>query len=316
MTIETARTLHLGDLLVEKDGFAVIACTGCGFAHVDPLPTESELTDLYRHEYYATEKPLYLERVLEDKAWWDRLHDTRLRRVEELGTSAGRRLLDVGSGPGLLLQRAEERGWSVLGIEPSRQAAAHARSLGVDVREAFLDDALTAELVATETAIDGGPYDCVHAAEVLEHLPDPRAMVRRMRRLLSPGGILALSVPNDFNPIQSALVDARGFAPWWVAPPHHLNYFDFDSLEALLASEGLEPVRRETSFPIDLFLLMGDNYVGDDALGRVCHARRMALESALHDAGRGELLEQLYDAFAGLGIGRHAVVYARRQHET
>jgi 2-polyprenyl-3-methyl-5-hydroxy-6-metoxy-1,4-benzoquinol methylase len=300
--------VHRGEVLLEKDGFKVIACEACGFRHVTPLPTEAELAEVYRHDYYSLEKPLYLERAREDKLWWDRLHDGRMARVEELCESAGRRLLDVGSGPGLLLERAAARGWEVLGIEPSRQAAAHARSLGVEICEEFLDDDLAQELLTRETA----GFDCIHAAEVLEHLPDARAMVRRMVGMLRPGGVLALSVPNDFNPIQDALVEVRDFQPWWVAPPHHLNYFDFDSLEGLLASEGLEPVRRETTFPIDLFLLMGEDYTTDDSLGRACHRRRMEMESALHESGRGGLLQDLYDSFAALGIGRHAIVYARR----
>jgi len=299
---------HLGEVLVDGEEFRVVACEACGFRHVLPLPSEEELVAVYRHEYYATEKPLYLERAAEDAAWWERLHAGRLARAEALLRSDGRRRLDVGSGPGQLLTAARDRGWEVLGIEPSRQAAAHARGLGVDVHEAFLDDALAEEL---RGGADGA-FDCVHAAEVLEHLPDPAGMVRRMRRLLRPGGVLVLSVPNDFNPFQAALVEARGFRPWWVAPPHHLNYFDFDSLERLVAREGLEPARRETTFPIDLFLLMGDDYTGDDALGRACHRRRMAFEAALSDAGRDDLCDALYDALADLGLGRHAVVYATR----
>ena len=50
-----------------------------------------------------------------------------------------RRLLDIGSGPGFFLKTAKERGWRVLGIEPSRQAATHARDLGIEVVEGFFD---------------------------------------------------------------------------------------------------------------------------------------------------------------------------------
>ena len=307
MTVDATAVEHTGPELCVRGDFRVLDCECCGFPHVVPLPSEEELAEVYAHDYYATEKPLYLERVEQDRPFWDRLHGRRLERVAALLRADGRRLLDVGSGPGLLLERARACGWDELGVEPSRQAAAHARSLGVGVREAFLDDALAAELLA-----ESGGFDCVHAAEVLEHLPDPRAMVRRMRSLLKPGGVLVLSVPNDFNPFQRTLAEVRGFAPWWVAPPHHLNYFDFASLERLLVAEGFETLERETSFPIDLFLLMGDDYTADDALGRACHAKRMAFEAALVEAGRAELLEELYGALADLGLGRHAVVYARR----
>ena len=92
--------------------------------------------------------------------------------------------------------------------------------------------------------------------------------------------------------------DGRGHAPWWIAPPHHLNYFDFDSLEALLVRLGLRPVERLTSFPMEAFLLMGDDYVADPALGRACHAKRMNFDLAFEAAGIGEVRRRLYGALA------------------
>jgi hypothetical protein len=71
-------------------------------------------------------------------------------------------------------------------------------------------------------------------------------------------------------------------------------------------------IHRETTFPIDLFLLMGDNYIGDDALGRECHGRRKNLEHNLALAGLSGLKRDLYKAMAGLGIGREVVLIARK----
>ena len=294
---------HEGPVSARKEDWTVIDCGSCGFRHVVPLPTEEELRRVYEHEYYSSEKPLYLKNVREDLDWWNELYRERFSAFEELKTSPGKRLLDVGSGPGFLLRFGQDRGWDVLGIEPSKQAAAHTRELGAEVVEAFLDDSLAKEL---------GTFDTIYLSEVLEHLPDPAAMVRRCRELLNPGGLLCVSVPNDFNPFQEALLKAGRQEPWWVAPPHHLNYFDFDSLEGLLSRSGLEVLRRETSFPIDLFLLMGEDYVADDAKGRHCHGLRMAFEETLLAAGRTDLKRDLYAAFARLGLGRLAVVHARR----
>jgi hypothetical protein len=71
-------------------------------------------------------------------------------------------------------------------------------------------------------------------------------------------------------------------------------------------------VLLESTFPIDLFLLMGDNYVGDDALGRACHGRRMLLEQRLFDAGANETKRKLYRAFAEAGLGREVFIIGRR----
>ncbi len=65
-----------------------------------------------------------------------------------------------------------------------------------------------------------------------------------------------------------------------------------------------------TSFPMEAFLLMGDNYVGDPALGRASHAKRKRFDLALEQAGFGEARRALYRALAEAGIGREAVVIA------
>ena len=285
--------------------FRVLECEPCGFRHAVPLPSIAQLVEVYRHDYYVTHKPTYLERSHADRAWWRRVHAERFDLFERELPNARRRVLDVGSGPGLFLALGAERGWSTLGIEPSHRAAAHARGLGLEVLEEFLTPELADRI--------GRRFDVVHLAEVLEHVPDPLEHLELCHSLLDPGGLLSVSVPNDFSPFQVALQRACAAPTWWVAPPHHLNYFDFDSLSGLFERAGFELVHRTTSFPIDLFLLMGEDYVGDDVLGRACHARRMRFEENLGRAGMEPLRRRLYESLAGLGLGRHVVLTGRRR---
>jgi hypothetical protein len=115
-------------------------------------------------------------------------------------------------------------------------------------------------------------------------------------------------VPNDFNALQLAARDALEKHDWWVAPPFHINYFSFDSLEGLLRSAGFDPLKRDTTFPMEWFLLMGEDYVGNDELGRSAHARRMLLESHLESQG---LRRPFHDLLAARGVGREVIVHAR-----
>lgn len=294
---------HSGVLCDEANGFELIDCRPCGFRHIIPIPTPEELEEIYREEYYSLEKPLYLERHRQDLEWWNLVYSERYAIFEELLPRDRRRILDVGSGPGYFLLHGKQRGWWTLGVEPSRQAAAHSRALGLEIAEVFLNEATAASL---------GRFDVVHLSEVLEHIPHPRALLKLVAGLLDPGGLVCVLVPNDYNPLQQVLREACDFDPWWVAPPHHINYFDFPSLQRLFESAGLEVVHSEATFPIDLFLLMGDNYVGNDDLGRTCHGKRMRLEKTLARAGRQDLKRQLYEAFASVGIGREALVVGRR----
>jgi SAM-dependent methyltransferase len=287
-----------------QEGFDVIDCETCGFRHIVPIPTPEELEHVYRQEYYSLEKPLYLERHREDLSWWNQVYDERYELFAKLLPVGSRRILDVGSGPGFFLLRGKELGWQTLGIEPSAQSAAHSRELGLDIVEEFLSPKITPRL---------GCFDVVHLSQVLEHISDPKNFLDQVHDLVKPGGLVHLIVPNDYNPFQIALKKTCGFEPWWVAPPHHINFFDFDSLTGLMERCGFEVVHRDTTFPIDLFLLMGDNYIGNDALGRACHSRRKTFETNLIKSGMVSLKQDLYKALAGLGLGREVVLVGRRK---
>ncbi len=299
---------HHGPLVMSHGGphddCDVIDCSALGFRHGLPLPPAEERRDPYAHDYYDTEKPLYIQRYLEDQDWWNAVYDERLDRLEATLLPGRRRLLDVGSGPGLFLARARSRGWQVHGIEPSRQAAAHSRdSLGLDITEAFLDARLAPRM---------GRFDAINLGEVLEHLSDPAAMLHLVHGLLDDRGLVCVVVPNDFNPLQQVAHQHGGLPAWWVAPPHHLNYFNAASLAGLMERCGLRVVHRAVSFPIDLFLLMGKRYIGNDALGRECHGMRMALETALRQAGQAGLMQRLYQGFLEQGLGRELVFFGEK----
>jgi len=296
--------VHQGPVLARTDHFSVIDCACCNYRHVLPLPSDEDLATVYSHEYYSQEKPLYIEHYLQDKDWWDEVYTERLELLEQYLAKPQRTLLDVGSGPGLFLAKGRERGWKVQGVEPSSQAAQYSReSLGLDIHQMFLTE---------QTAQTLGHFDAINLGEVLEHLPDPAAMLKLVRGRLNEQGLLCVIVPNDFNPFQNILRDHAGFKPWWVAPPHHLNYFNSESLAGLVQAAGFEVLHQECTFPIDLFLMMGQNYVGNSVVGRQAHGQRMQFERLLFKAGAGKLKRDLYQALARLGLGRELVLIARK----
>jgi 2-polyprenyl-3-methyl-5-hydroxy-6-metoxy-1,4-benzoquinol methylase len=290
----------------------IIDCFTCGFRHVLPLPDPAALEREYRENYYSEEKPNFIAHAGEDQAWFELAQNDRLAIFEKLLPPASsseavgpkntrRKLLDIGCGPGFFLKTAIARGWQGHGIEPSKQAAAHARSLGATVTEGFFN---------WDSAQRLGRYDVVNLTNVLEHVPDAAQTLSRASNLLEPGGVLCVGVPNDFSLFQIAARTVADTGDWWLAPPHHLNYFDFDSLEGAIEKLGLKLVERTTSFPMEAFVMMGDNYVGDPTLGRACHTKRKNFDFAFEKAGLTATRRDFYRAMARLGIGREAVVIA------
>lgn len=289
---------HGGRKLAERNGSAVIECDACGWAHLDPLPDEAELAQRYAKRYYEEENPGWLEKDRSERAYWDLEHADKLADwAALLGTETGE-LVDVGCSGGLLIEHAVARGWRASGIEPSALAVVECRRLGLDVREGRYQD------IALEASVD-----VIHAKLVLEHLHDPRGFVAWAARALRPGGVLTIQVPNDFNALQLAARAALDLEPWWVGPPFHLNYFGFDSLEWLVTGNGFEPAGRDATYPMEWFLLSGEDYVRDPETGLACHTRRMRLETELETLGERR---PFHRHLAARGLGREAIVHARR----
>lgn len=135
------------------------------------------------------------------------------------------RLLDVGCGYGLFLDEARQRGFGVLGVEASVRCAEHARDeLGLQVLNASFEDA----------ALEPESFDAVVLTDVLEHLADPVATIRRCAALLAPGGALLITTPDPSSPV-ARLAGRR----WWSYLVAHHCLLPRRTLRELLAAEGL-----------------------------------------------------------------------------
>lgn len=289
---------HTGPVVGRRGEAAVIACEACGWAHLDPLPPEREVAPIYGDAYYDEENSGWLEKDRREQSFWDLEHADKIADWRSiLGRETGS-LLDVGCSGGLLLEYAARQGWRAEGIEPSGPAVSEARAHGLTIHAGAYQDA----------ELPPRSFDVVHSKLLAEHIPDPVGHLQWASRLLSAGGVLTIHAPNEFNPLQLAARDALGLEDWWVAPPFHLNYFSFDSLERLLAAHGFTPVLRDATFPMEWFLLMGEDYVRDAELGASAHRRRMLLEQRLEELG---LRRELHAHLARQGLGREAIVYAR-----
>lgn len=292
---------HSGATIDKKDGVQVIECRTCGFAHVSPLPSDEELKQFYEQEFYQHERPNYFKETKEDLPWWMATYNNYYALLER--RTKGRRLLDIGSGPGHFLACGKKRGWETVGIEPSAAAARYSKKRGL---------ATVNDFFSYDRAKKLGMFDVAHAAMVLEHVPDPAGFIADMKKMLKPGGRIAIFCPNDYNPLQKILREERGFKSWWVVPRHHLNYFTMESMGRLLTRLGFAVEDVIATYPLETFLLAGKNYVGNHVLGRACHTKRKAFELGLYKKDPA-LLNDLYAGLAAAGIGREFIIIAKKK---
>lgn len=290
---------HHGRVSDRVGSHRVIECQICQFRHILPLPTDEELKKFYAQQYYNNEKTNYFADAEEDLEWWMLTYNNQYQLLER--QTRGRKLLDIGSGPGYFLKCGQERGWDTVGLEPSNAAFAYSRKLGVTVINDFFPSQQIERL---------GQFDVVCLASVLEHSPNPRKLLAEIKRVLKINGLIFVLSPNDYNPLQAVLRSRLNYPPWWVVPAHHYNYFDFSSIKRLLAASGYEILETNATYPMEFFLLSGRKYIGNRRVGRKCHRERKEFESQLFRSDP-ELLNSLYNNLAKLGIGREFVVVAR-----
>lgn len=300
----------------EKPDAATLLDPTLGYRRLDPLPTPRELDDYYEAHYGRLVgvggRAHALARLVNEgpetapeREWLATTIHADVVRAFEAGIADGvpRRALDIGSGTGELVSALVGAGWEAIGVEPAPEFANIGRARGLRIETTAAEDFLDGWASRGERAFGG-----VSLINVLEHLPDPAALVRSVVALLAPGGRLVVRVPNDFNPLQEAALAALGGRPWWIAVPDHVNYFDHDSIAGLLTRAGLDVIERSADFPMELFLLMGWDYRDDPAVGLDVHRRRRRLEMALSPETR----RSLGRAWAAAGVGRNAFVVARR----
>ncbi len=181
-----------------------------------------------RYDQYWTERDLARTRARSRgraAIAFDLLRGVRSARGEEVSSGE---LLEVGCGPGFALEVFTEAGFSARGVDVSSEAARQAADRGLRVERADVEAG----------DLDGQCYDLIAAFEVLEHLVDPLTALQRLHRLLKTGGLLLISLPNEFHVLRrlSILIGRPGFGGH---EDPHLRYFDDFSARRLFEAAGL-----------------------------------------------------------------------------
>jgi 2-polyprenyl-3-methyl-5-hydroxy-6-metoxy-1,4-benzoquinol methylase len=217
---ESARELF-GEAVPESLGYHVARCDRCGLVVTVPRPAFEAIPAFYGQEYYGvdnnkfgplTEIFIFLFRV------------ARLRAVRRMGVTRGA-ILDLGCGRGLFLRVMKRFGYHVWGTELDETAARAAQQRsGGEVR--------VGPLIGCR--FDAGQFDAVTAWQVFEHFHDPDVVLRECHRILRPGGVLIMSMPN----IDSWQARWAGASWFHLDLPRHLFHYDPTTITRMLAARG------------------------------------------------------------------------------
>lgn len=207
-------------------------CDECGVVRLYDRVAGDQLHRLYAGYYPGADPtPDELRRQLDNPTF---AH--RRRRLEAAVPEAGRRIFEVGCGDGNFLAYLRGHGWQVHGSEYDAETAALARRRhGIDL---FVGD-------VADAVPPGAPFEVAAAYHVLEHVYRPAEWLAAVRRMLGPGGILHLQVPNQGS------LTRRLTGPAWASVmfPQHVYFYTPRTLAGLLCRAGFAPLASTTWDP-------------------------------------------------------------------
>ena len=214
--LDAAPAFAAKGLLPGDPPFRLMRCPDCRYGWTDPAPSDSEIGRWYPAAYYGRENVRFNPLFEALTRWFRRRRADEVRRRVPPG-----RVLDVGCGRGLILGTLKGMGYEPYGVELSEEAAWHARHrMGATVH---VGDFLEADL-------EPGSFQAVIFWHSLEHFRRPVSALLHAHRLLKPGGLLVVAVPNS-DSLQARLFGASWFH---LDVPRHYVHFGLASLEALL----------------------------------------------------------------------------------
>ncbi|HEX8145359.1 MAG TPA: class I SAM-dependent methyltransferase [Pyrinomonadaceae bacterium] len=250
--------------------YSFYRCLDCAFIFVAPLPDIPA-------QYEEQTMPDFGE----GEGVWNAHY---LESIERHAARKGR-ILEIGFGNASFLKLAHEGGWEVYGAELSVVLAAHARErLG-------LPNIALGKI--EEISYPDNFFDVVAGFNFLEHVPDPRATLHEIRRILRPSGLIALMCPNIAGIyhllVQEILAENDPLKISWI-PPDHVSYFNKTNLKILMEDVGFS-VEADDSHLMNSLWRQHEVNIGPRVTGEKLAQLRAEIRSSSLPKGEARVLE-------------------------
>lgn len=210
---------------VDGGSYDILFCRTCKLGKTDPFLDEKRLKEIYSSAVYREDDSTRFFFPIEKIIGFFRTG--RCRRVERYSGKGS--ILDVGCGRGDFLALMAARGWVSTGLELDKRVLNQGRKVkGLDLRFGGLEDVKFPET----------HFNAITFWHVFEHLRDPLWALKECNRILKPGGLLVVAVPNAGS-LQARLSGRHWFH---LDPPYHMYHYSLGNLGRLLEKSGFEVV--------------------------------------------------------------------------
>lgn len=236
------------DYFTSGEKFHLFQCNNCHFILTADAPNEKEIGEYYKSESYIshtnTSKGL-INKVYHKVRTY--MINKKANLVWSFSEVKKGKLLDVGAGIGLFVQKMKQKGWDAMGIETSKVAREYAQKQ------------FCIELKSTNYWSQIKPYslDVITLWHVLEHISSINEIWDKFHQALTPNGLLIIALPNCDSH------DAKKYKEHWAAydVPRHIWHFTPKTLELLAKKHHFKIIGKKT-MPFDGFYIamMSEKY--------------------------------------------------------
>ncbi|MCI0531984.1 MAG: class I SAM-dependent methyltransferase [candidate division Zixibacteria bacterium] len=226
--------------LFNRVSYNLAKCGSCGLLSINPMPGPEDVRKFYSHEYFQNDHScgIKAKSYFEDEMRVQDKAREALLLVNKYKTSG--KLLEVGCAGGLFLREAQKSGFEVAGLDISEEIAREANEkfgLSIQVGD-FVNHPLQSESV-----------DVVCMFDVFEHFINPAAVLRKVKQILKPDGIVLIDIPTTKNALPYRLstlaLKSLNKSRTIDSPPYHVFEYTPTTLLKLLRKAGLKTLQAE-----------------------------------------------------------------------
>jgi len=217
--------------VIKKD-YKIVQCNNCEFYYVDPLIelNDDEWKILYGDEYFGGYTKWHLKRRARDR-------NQRIGKLQKFVNHKVENFLDVGCGEGYMLLEAYNKNWQAVGLDITDNR----------IKEAKIKDIQFVNSNLLSANFPTNHFDCIYLDSVVEHVLDPLDHLLELERILKPGGVAYIGIPNEDclqNDIRKIVYKLKGKAdiaskikPF--SSPYHVSGFNKSSLKYAITKASL-----------------------------------------------------------------------------
>ena len=243
--------LSVVDRSITGEKFTVRSCRKCGFCHTHPQPDENNIGRYYASDEYVSHSETRAGIINKLYGFLQkynlRYKHRLLSKIVPRGT-----WLDYGAGAGAFMAYCKQKNIDIIGLEPDEPSRNKASAKGLEIYSP-----------SHIAAFQEGEFAAITMWHVLEHVHQLNALLAQAHRILKPGGILTIAVPNLLS------YDAHHYKEFWAAydVPRHLWHFREKDVRGITIPHGFE-FRSKHPLKLDAFYvsMLSEKYMKGNLL--------------------------------------------------